>query len=314
MPRAVVTGGAGFVGSNLARALLTAGYEVVAVDDLSTGRREQVTDLLAEPGFSLLERDVVTGLAVEGPVDAVLHLASAASVPEYLSRPLETLRVGSEGTRHALELARAHEARFLMASTSEIYGDPLEHPQRESYWGHVNPVGLRSVYDEAKRYAEALTMAYHRTFGLDAKIVRIFNCYGPGLLPGDGRVVSNFLAQALRGEPLTVYGDGTQTRSFCYVDDEVRGIRALLESDWVGPMNVGSPEEHTVLELAKLALEVTDSASSIVFSALPLDDPIRRCPDITLARTRLGGSPEVPWREGLARTGAWYRPQLGAGA
>jgi dTDP-glucose 4,6-dehydratase len=314
MPRAVLTGGAGFVGSNLARALLTAGYEVVAVDDLSTGRRDQVTDLLAEPGFSLVEQDVVTGVPVEGPIDAVLHLASAASVPEYLSRPVETLRVGSEGTRYALELARAHHARFLMASTSEIYGDPLEHPQRESYWGHVNPVGPRSVYDEAKRYAEALTMAYHRTFDLNTKIVRIFNCYGPGLLPGDGRVVSNFLAQALRGEPLTVYGDGTQTRSFCFVDDEVRGIRALLESGWTGPMNIGNPEEHTVLELAKLALEVTDSASSIVFSDLPLDDPIRRCPDITLARNQLGWSPEVTLRDGLTRTAAWYRTQVGAGS
>jgi dTDP-glucose 4,6-dehydratase len=314
MPRAVVTGGAGFLGSNLARALLQSGYEVVAVDDLSTGRRDQVTDLLAEPGFSLLEHDVVAGVPVEGPVDAVLHLASAASVPEYLSRPVATLRVGSEGTRHALELAQAHDARFLLASTSEIYGDPLEHPQREAYWGHVNPVGLRSVYDEAKRYAEAITMAYHRTFGLNTKIVRIFNCYGPGLVPGDGRVVSNFLAQALRGEPLTVYGDGTQTRSFCYVDDEVRGICALLESDWVGPMNVGNPEEHTVLELAKLALEVTGSASSIGFSELPLDDPIRRCPDITLARDQLGWTPEVSLRDGLARTGAWYRTQVGAGS
>jgi dTDP-glucose 4,6-dehydratase len=307
MPRAVVTGGAGFLGGHICRALRADGYEVVAVDNLSTGQRDQVADLLADPGFTLLEHDVVQGLPVEGPVDAVLHLASPASVPEYLARPLETLRVGAEGTRHALELARSAGARFLLASTSEIYGDPLEHPQREAYWGHVNPVGPRAVYDEAKRYAEALTMAYHRAQGVDAKIVRVFNCYGPGLLPGDGRVVSNFLSQAMAGEAITVYGDGTQTRSFCYVDDEVRGILALLASDWSGPMNIGNPDEQTVLELAKLVLEVTGSASSIVFADLPDDDPTRRCPDIALAREVLGWSPRVDLRTGLERTYAWYQ-------
>jgi dTDP-glucose 4,6-dehydratase len=309
MPRAVVTGGAGFLGGHVCRALRAAGHEVVAVDNLSTGQRHQVADLLDDPGFTLLERDVVLGLDVDGPVDAVLHLASPASVPEYLARPLETLRVGAEGTRHALEVARAHEARFLLASTSEVYGDPLEHPQREAYWGHVNPVGPRAVYDEAKRYAEALTMAYHRAQGVDTKIVRVFNCYGPGLLPGDGRVVSNFLRQAMAGEALTVYGDGTQTRSFCYVEDEVRGILALLASDWTGPMNLGNPDEHTVLELAKLVLEVTGSASPIRFAELPDDDPTRRCPDITLARAVLGWSPQVDLRAGLERTYEWYRAE-----
>ena len=307
MPRTVVTGGAGFVGAHVCRALLAEGREVLAVDDLSTGRLEQVADLVEDPAFELVEHDVVLGLAVEGPVDRVLHLASAASVPEYLAHPLETLRVGAEGTRHALELARTHHSSFLLASTSEIYGDPAEHPQAESYWGNVNPVGPRSVYDEAKRYAEALTMAYHRVFGLDTKIVRIFNCFGPGLLPADGRVVSNFLAQAMAGEPLTVYGDGSQTRAFCFVDDEVRGILALLASTWTGPMNIGNPEEHTILEVAQLVLEITGSSSTITFVDLPHDDPARRCPDITRAREVLGWSPQVDLREGLQRTYDWYR-------
>ena len=284
-----------------------ADHEVVAVDNLCTGGRDQITDLLDDPGFTLLEHDVVEGVPVSGPVDAVMHFASPASVPEYLARPVETLRVGSEGTRHALELARTNRARFLLASTSEIYGDPLEHPQRESYWGNVNPVGPRAVYDEAKRYAEALTITYHRAHGLDTKIVRIFNTFGPGLLPGDGRVVSNFLAQAMAGEPLTVYGAGTQTRSFCFVDDEVRGILALLASDWVGPMNIGNPDEYTVAELADLVLEVTGSDSQLRFVDLPEDDPTRRCPDITLAREVLGWSPQVDLRTGLERTYASYR-------
>ncbi|HMC02546.1 MAG TPA: UDP-glucuronic acid decarboxylase family protein [Cellulomonadaceae bacterium] len=311
MARAVVTGGAGFIGSHLCTALRARGEEVVAVDNLSTGERDNVTHLLGDPGFAFLEQDVIDGLAVDGPVDSVLHFASAASVPEYLARPLETLRVGAEGTRHALELAHAHGARFLLASTSEIYGDPLVHPQPENYWGNVNPVGPRSVYDEAKRYGEALTMAYHRTHGVDTKIVRIFNCFGPGLLPGDGRVVSNFLVQAMAGEPLTVYGDGTQTRSFCFIDDEVRGILALLDSRWNGPMNIGNPDEHTVLELAKLVLDVTASSSPIAFAELPDDDPTRRRPDISLARSELGWSPEIELRDGLARTYAWYRERAG---
>jgi dTDP-glucose 4,6-dehydratase len=307
MARTVVTGGAGFVGGHLCRALRGAGHEVVAVDDLSTGSRNQVADLLDDPGFTLIVHDVVDGIPVNGPFDAVMHLASAASVPQYLARPIETLRVGSEGTRNALELARAHRARFLLASTSEIYGDPLEHPQRESYWGHVNPVGPRAVYDEAKRYAEAITMAYHRTHNVDTKIVRIFNCFGPGLAPGDGRVVSNFLAQAMAGEPLTVYGTGQQTRSFCYVDDEVRGILALLASDWVGPMNIGNPDEHTIVELAELVLEITGSRSELRFVDLPVDDPTRRCPDISQARAVLGWSPQVPLRTGVELTYESYR-------
>ena len=306
MPRAVVTGGAGFVGSHLCRALRSRGWEVVAVDDLSTGRADHVGDLEG-PGFTLLEHDVVEGIPVEGPVDAVLHFASAASPPEYLARPLETLAVGSEGTRHALELARRSEARFLLASTSEVYGDPLEHPQQETYWGNVNPVGPRSVYDEAKRFGEALTMAYHRVHAVDIKIARIFNTYGPCLEPGDGRVVSNFLAQALEGRDLTVYGDGLQTRSFCFVEDEVAGLLALLDSDWVGPMNIGSPEEYTILELAEAVLDVVGSTAPVHFEELPVDDPTRRRPDITLARRELGWEPKVGLREGLARTLEWYR-------
>jgi nucleoside-diphosphate-sugar epimerase len=307
MPRAVVTGGGGFLGSHLSRALLARGWEVVAVDNFLTGRRDNVDDLLGCVGFTLVEHDVVQGVPVEGQVDAVLHLASPASPPEYLRHPIETLEVGSVGTRHALELARAHDARFLLASTSEIYGDPTVHPQPESYLGNVNPVGPRSVYDEAKRYAEAITMAYHRLHGLDTKIVRIFNCYGPNLWPSDGRAVSNFLAQAIRGEPLTLFGSGEQTRSFCYVDDEVEGILALLESDHVGPMNIGNPDELTILELARAVLEVTGSDSPIVFSGLPVDDPRRRRPDIGLAVSVLGWKPLVKLADGLARTAAWYQ-------
>jgi dTDP-glucose 4,6-dehydratase len=306
MPRAVVTGGAGFVGSHLCRVLRSRDWDVVAVDDLSTGRADHL-DALAGDGFMLVVHDVVEGIPVEGPIDAVLHFASAASPPEYLARPLETLAVGSTGTRNALELAQHHGARFLLASTSEVYGNPEEHPQRETYWGHVNPVGPRSVYDEAKRFAEALTMAYRRTRGVDTRIARIFNTYGPHLEPGDGRVVSNFLAQASDGRPLTIYGDGSQTRSFCYVDDEVDGLLALLDSDWADPMNVGNPDEHTVLELAELVLDVTGSSSSIVHEALPVDDPVRRRPDIALAERELGWRPSISLRDGLARTLDWYR-------
>jgi dTDP-glucose 4,6-dehydratase len=307
MPRAVLTGGAGFLGSHLATDLRAAGYDVVAVDDLSTGSAENVAHLAADPGFTLLEHDVSTGLPVDGPVDAVLHFASPASPPAYLARPLATLAVGSEGTRHALDLARTHGARLLLASTSEVYGDPLVHPQPERYFGNVNSVGPRAVYDEAKRFAEAITMAYHREYGLDTKIARIFNTYGPRMAPGDGRVVTNFLEQALAGAPLTVYGDGSQTRSFCWVDDEVRGILSLLASDWTGPMNLGNPGEFTVLELAKIVIEVTGSDSEIVFEPLPVDDPTRRRPDITLARELLGWEPEVELRAGVARLAEWYR-------
>jgi dTDP-glucose 4,6-dehydratase len=309
MARAVVTGGAGFLGSHLAQALLADGYDVVAVDDFSTGSRDNVAALEGDARFSLVEHDVSTGLPVAGPVDAVLHFASPASPPAYLARPLQTLAVGSEGTRHALELARASGARFLLASTSEIYGDPLVHPQDESYLGNVSSVGPRSVYDEAKRFAEAITMAYRRTFGLDTKIVRIFNTYGPRMAPGDGRVVTNFIEQALARRPLTVYGDGTQTRSFCWVDDEVRGLVALLKSDWVGPMNMGNPAEFTVLELAELVLEITGVDVPIIFDPLPVDDPTRRRPDITLAGRELGWKPEVDLRSGITKLVEWYRTE-----
>jgi dTDP-glucose 4,6-dehydratase len=307
MPRAVVTGGGGFLGSHLCDLLRARGWEVVAVDNFHTGNRTNLEHLADDAGFTLVEHDVIHGIPVDGPVDAVLHLASPASPPEYLAHPFATLEVGSVGTRHALELARTNGARFLLASTSEIYGDPLVHPQPESYFGNVNRVGPRAVYDEAKRYAEAITMAYHREHGVDTKIVRIFNSYGPRLNPADGRVVSNFLAQAMRGEPLTVYGDGTQTRSFCYVSDEVEGLVALLESDHVGPMNIGNPDEFTMLELAELVLELTGGAGELVFAPLPADDPKQRRPDISLAERVLGWRPRVDLREGLARTHDWYR-------
>jgi len=307
MPRAVVTGGAGFLGSHLCDLLRARGWDVVAVDNFITGNRDNVAHLADDPGFTLVEHDVSVALPVDGAVDAVLHLASPASPPEYLAHPIATLEVGSSGTRNALDLARAEGARFLLASTSEIYGDPLVHPQPESYFGNVNSVGPRSVYDEAKRYAEAITMAYHREFGVDTKIVRIFNTYGPRLGAADGRVVSNFLAQAIRGEALTVYGDGKQTRSFCFVSDEIDGLLALLESDHVGPMNIGNPDEFTMLELAELVLEVTGADSELVFESIPIDDPRQRRPDISLAERVLGWHPSVDLREGLARTHDWYR-------
>ncbi len=314
MTTAVVTGGAGFVGSHLCRALVDRGWRVIAVDNLLTGNRDNVSDLVArgDECFVLVEHDVIAGIPVDEPLDAVLHLASPASPPEYLAFPIETLEVGSIGTRHALELARRHGARFLLASTSEVYGDPLVHPQPETYWGNVNSLGPRAVYDEAKRYAEAITMAYHRLYDLDTKVARIFNTYGPGLRPADGRVVSNFLVQAMRGEPLTVYGDGSQTRSFCYVDDEVRGLLALLDSPIVGAVNLGNPNEFTVLELAAVVLEVTGSRSEIERRPLPVDDPRVRRPDITRAQTELAWKPEIELREGLERTARWYREVVGA--
>ena len=303
-----MTGGAGFIGAHLCRALVERGWEVVAVDDLSTGRAGNVGDLARQPGFTLVEQDVSRRFDIEGPVDAVLHFASAASPPDYLARPIETLRVGSLGTEHTLELARRNDARYLLASTSEVYGDPLVHPQAESYWGNVNPVGPRSVYDEAKRFAEAMATAYRRSSGTDVKIARIFNTYGPGLRPGDGRAVPSFIARARRGEPLTIYGDGSQTRSFCYIEDEVDGLLKLLLSDWTGgPINIGNPEEHTILEVAGLVLELTGSSSELAFRPLPVDDPVRRCPDITLAQRHLGWKPEVDLSEGLSRTIAWFR-------
>jgi len=308
--RAVVTGGAGFLGSHLCERLLAAGTEVVCVDNLVTGSRDNLAAVLDRPGFTLVEADVSAGLPVDGPVDAVLHLASPASPPDYLRLPVETLLVGGVGTLHCLELAHRHRARFLLASTSEVYGDPLEHPQREDYWGHVNPVGPRSVYDEAKRYAEALTMAHRRARGVDTAIVRIFNTYGPRLRPEDGRVVSNFIAAALRGEPLTVHGDGNQSRSFCYVDDEVRGLLALLESGLSGPVNIGNPAEVTVLDLAEVVLDVTGSSVPIRFEPGRDDDPVRRRPDIGLASAELGWKPEVALRQGIERTVDWFAERL----
>jgi dTDP-glucose 4,6-dehydratase len=308
---AVVTGGAGFLGSHLSEHLIGRGWRVTVVDDLSTGTRENLRHL--DPGaVTLVEADICDGLDVAGPVDAVFNLASPASPPAYLRRPLATLAVGSRGTTNALDVALRHGARFLMASTSEVYGDPLEHPQAETYWGNVNPVGPRSCYDEAKRFSEALTMAHHGEHGTDVRIVRIFNTYGPRLAAGDGRVVSNFLAQALRGEPLTVYGDGRQTRSFCYVDDLIRGILALFDSDLVArPVNVGNPGEFTILDLAREVLEVTGSSSELVHLDLPTDDPTRRRPDISLARAALNWAPRVSLRDGLGPTAEWVAEQVG---
>ena len=304
----VVTGGAGFLGSHLCEALVARGDHVLCVDDLSTGTRDNLSSLVGAPGFEFIAADVSRELPVSGPVGAIMHLASPASPPAYLARPLETLAVGSDGTRRCLELAGQHGARFLMASTSEVYGDPEEHPQTEEYWGRVNPIGPRSVYDEAKRFAEALTMAWARVHGADVGIARIFNTYGPRLQPGDGRVVSNFVAQALSGRPLTVYGDGSQTRSFCYVSDQVRGLLRLLDSGLTGPFNIGNPGEVTMLEMARLVLELTGGSSPIEFQPLPTDDPRRRCPDITRARELLGWEPEVGLREGLRATIAAAAP------
>lgn len=301
-----MTGGAGFLGSHVCEALLGRGDAVVAVDDLSTGNAANVAHLEGRDGFSFLRADVSDGIGVDGAVDAVMHLASPASPRDYLTRPIETLRVGSLGTFHTLDLALDKDARYFLASTSEVYGDPEEHPQSESYRGHVNPVGPRSVYDEAKRFAESATMAYHRRHGLDVRISRTFNTYGPRMRPGDGRAVSNFIVQALTGRPLTVYGDGTQTRSFCYVDDQVAGLLALLDSDYVGPVNIGNPHECTVVDLARAVLEATGSASEIVYGPLPQDDPVQRRPDISLAAKVLDWRPEISLRAGLERTIPWF--------
>jgi dTDP-glucose 4,6-dehydratase len=313
MARIVVTGGAGFLGSHLVDALLDRGDEVVCIDNLLTGSTDNIEHLVGRRAFTFVEHDVSRYLWVPGPVDVVMHLASPASPVDYLEMPIQTLKVGSLGTHNCLGLAKAKGARFFLASTSEVYGDPVVHPQPETYWGNVNPVGPRGVYDEAKRFAEAMTLAYHRNHGLEVRIVRIFNTFGPRMRARDGRVVSNFLVQALNGEPLTVYGDGTQTRSFCYVDDEVRGFLALLDSDHTGPINIGNPGEFTMLELADIVKEVTGSDSPIVFEPLPVDDPTQRRPDITLARTLLGWEPKVDLRDGLARTADYFRSKLAAG-
>ena len=311
--RSVVTGGAGFIGSHLCDALLARGDAVVAVDNLSTGRADNVAHLADHPGFALVIADVAVELPVVGPVDAVLHFASPASPPEYLAAPLATLDVSSLGTRRALDLASEYGARFLLASTSEVYGDPLVHPQPESYCGNVDPIGLRAVYDEAKRFAETLTATYRRVLGTDTAIVRIFNTYGPRLAPGDGRVVSNFCARALTGEPLTIYGTGEQTRSFCYIDDQVAGILALLDSGVSDPVNIGNPEEVTMLELADLVRTVAGVERDLVFEPLPDGDPTRRRPDISRARAVLGWEPRVDLRTGLARTLEWYQKERASG-
>jgi dTDP-glucose 4,6-dehydratase len=301
MATCLVTGGAGFLGSHLCDELLRRGHNVVCVDNLETGSLRNIEHIRV-PEFEFLMKDIVQPYFVERPVDFVYHLASPASPIDYLRLPLHTLKVGSHGTHHTLGLAKKHRARFLLASTSEVYGDPQVHPQKETYWGHVNPIGPRGVYDEAKRYAEALTMAYHRQQGVDTAIIRIFNTYGPKMRPHDGRAIPTFMRQALQNRPITVFGNGSQTRSFCYVDDLIRGMIALAESGEVGPINVGNPNEFTLLELAHEVIDVTGSTSEIVFEALPTDDPQVRQPDITLARELLRWEPEIDLRDGLART------------
>ena len=300
--RILITGGAGFVGSHLCDRFLQQGAWVVCVDNLITGRTDNLTHLQNHERFRFHHHDISQPLEIEGPVDRVLHFASPASPADYLRFPIQTLKVGSLGTHNALGLARAKNARFLLASTSEIYGDPLVHPQREDYWGNVNPVGVRGCYDESKRFAEAITMAYHRAHGLQTRIVRIFNTYGPRMRLDDGRVLPNFIGQALRGEALTIYGDGSQTRSFCHVDDLVEGIVRLLESDETEPVNLGNPDEVTILEFAREILSLTGSRSEMEFRPLPQDDPRVRQPDITRARERLGWEPRIGREEGLRRT------------
>jgi dTDP-glucose 4,6-dehydratase len=308
--RAVVTGGAGFLGSHLCERLLAEGYRVVAVDNLVTGRTDNIQHLLDREDFELLKHDVSKPFEIEGQVDRVLHFASPASPIDYLDLPIQTLKVGSLGTHNALGLAKAKGARFLLASTSEVYGDPKEHPQKESYWGNVNPIGPRGVYDEAKRFAEAMAMAYHRTHGLEVRIVRIFNTYGPRMRLRDGRVVPAFLQQALTGEPMTVFGEGRQTRSFCYVSDLIEGIWRLLNSDIETPCNIGNPAEMTIFEFAETIRDAVGSDSEIVFKPLPEDDPQTRQPDITFARTRLGWEPKVALKEGLKSTIEYFRQEL----
>jgi dTDP-glucose 4,6-dehydratase len=300
VPTAVVTGGAGFLGSHLCDALVRDGSRVICVDNLETGSLQNVEHLRGDH-FTFVNHDITSHLEIEGPVDVVYHLASPASPIDYLRLPLQTLKVGSHGTHNALGLAKWKRARFLLASTSEVYGDPLIHPQPETYWGNVNPIGPRGVYDEAKRYAEALTMAYHRQQGVDTCIVRIFNTYGPRMRPHDGRAIPTFVRQALANEPLTVFGDGSQTRSFCYVDDLIRGLIALSQSGEHLPVNIGNPAEYTLLELAQKVVEVTGTRSEIVFEALPVDDPKVRQPDITRAQQLLGWEPQVGLEDGLRR-------------
>lgn len=310
--RVVITGAAGFLGSHLCDRFLADEHEVVGIDNLITGHPDNLAHLMGNARFRFIRHDVSTYVYVPGHVDGVLHFASPASPIDYLELPIQTLKVGSLGTHNALGLAKAKRAKFFLASTSEVYGDPLEHPQRESYWGNVNPIGPRGVYDEAKRFAEAITMAYHRAHGLDTRIVRIFNTYGPRMRPRDGRVVSNFIVQALKSEPITIYGDGSQTRSFCYVDDEIEGIYALFMRGDHMPINIGNPEEYTVSQLAALVKELTGTTSPIEHRPLPEDDPKVRKPDISRARAMLGWEPKVPVREGLRRTIEYFRSLMGS--
>ena len=310
MPRTIVTGGAGFIGSHLCDYLIANNHEIVCIDNLITGDENNVASLKGDPRFTFIKHDVTNYINVEGNVDFVLHFASPASPIDYLKLPIQTLKVGSLGTHKALGLAREKKAAFLLASTSEVYGDPEQHPQKESYWGNVNPVGPRGVYDEAKRFAEAMTMAYHRTHGIDTKIVRIFNTYGERMRIDDGRALPAFMAQALRGEDITVFGDGSQTRSFCYVSDLVEGIFKLMMSGEHEPINIGNPNEMSILELAKEIIELTGSLSKIVFKKLPVDDPKVRRPDITRARRILGWEPKVTRSDGLRRTLSYFKSKI----
>jgi dTDP-glucose 4,6-dehydratase len=308
-PRVVITGAAGFIGSHLAEALLDRGWSVVGIDNLLTGDIANIAHL-ANRDFLFIKHDVTNYICIDGPVDAVMHWASPASPIDYLELPIPTLKVGALGTHKALGLAKAKRARFVLASTSEVYGDPLEHPQRESYWGHVNPIGPRGVYDEAKRFAEAITVAYHRYHGVDAKIVRIFNTYGPRMRVNDGRAVPTFISQALRNQDITIFGDGQQTRSFCYISDLVDGVIRLLDSDLNEPVNIGNPHEMTVEAIARTIVRMAGSSSRIVYRPLPTDDPKVRQPDITRARTLLGWEPRVSLEEGLAETIRYFRAKL----
>jgi nucleoside-diphosphate-sugar epimerase len=309
--RVLVAGGAGHIGSAMCARLLERGDEVVCVDSLVTGRAANLEPLMGDGRLTLVEADICHGVPDCGSLGAVLNLACPASPVDFGPLSLEILDVGSRGVANLLEVARSQDCRFLQASTSEVYGDPLVHPQPESYWGNVNPIGPRAVYDEAKRFGEALTMAHHRRYGTQVRLARIFNTYGPRMRPDDGRVISHFVTQALRGEPITVFGDGSQTRSFCFVDDEVGGLLALLDSDCTGPVNVGSDEERTVIEVAEVVLELTGSGSALVFEEARVDDPAQRRPDLALARSELGWEPTTSLEEGLARTIEWFRGRLG---
>ena len=305
--RVVVTGGAGFLGSHLCDALIGRGQEVVCLDNMITGQRENIAHLIDNPRFTYSNIDVSSHVTIDGPVDAVMHLASPASPRDFTRVPIQILKAGSRGTQNCLGLAKAKNAKFLLTSTSEVYGDPLVHPQPESYWGNVNPVGPRGVYDEAKRFGEAITMAYHHAHDIDVRIVRVFNTYGPRMRPNDGRVVSNFVTQAVNGDPISIYGDGSQSRSFCYVDDQVDGLLAMLDGPFLGPVNIGNDVEFTVLELAKLVLQLTESRSDLEYLPLPVDDPVRRRPDLRLAFETLKWKPTVGLEDGLRKTVEYFR-------